>query len=218
MTPRLYPLFLKLSGHPVLVVGGGTIARRKIESLLESGAEVCVVSPKVVPEVESMVEAGRVEWVQSPFEPTHLAGKRLVVAASSSQSVNELVAQTARDMNIWINTVDVPELCDFYVPSVVDRNPLLIAVSTMGQAPAFARKLRKELETLFPPTLGDYVGHLGDIRESLRAMGTETLMRVAKLIASSSARERWLSGDMNGARKQLEQEVNEHLRQDRSES
>ena len=138
-----YSVSLDLKGMPCLVVGGGGVALRKIQSLLSSGANVTVVSPEVVPEIETFKG---IDIIRREFQPEDLDGKFLVISATNNRPVNESVAGEARQRNMLVNVVDVPDLCNFFVNSQVRRGDLAISISTSGASPALAKRIRKELE------------------------------------------------------------------------
>jgi precorrin-2 dehydrogenase / sirohydrochlorin ferrochelatase len=165
---RLFPMFLKLPGRPCLVVGAGTIAESKITSLIEADARVLVVAPDATPEVRSWAQAKRVEWRQRGFQPSDLDGMFIVVAATSSTELHKQIFQEATQRGVLCNIVDVPELCDFYYPAVVQRGALQIAVSTSGQSPALAQRLRIELEEQFVPEYQEWPEYLGEARDKLQ--------------------------------------------------
>jgi precorrin-2 dehydrogenase/sirohydrochlorin ferrochelatase len=165
---RLFPIFLKLAGRSCLVVGAGTVAESKIASLVEVDAQVRVVAPAATPEVRSWARSKRVEWQQRGFQPDDLDGMFLVVAATSSMELHEQIFQEAMRRGVLCNIVDVPELCDFYYPAVVQRGALQIAVSTSGQSPALAQRLRIELEEQFGPEYKAWLDYLGEAREKLQ--------------------------------------------------
>ena len=165
---RLFPIFLKLAGRSCLVVGAGTVAESKIASLVEVDAQVRVVAPAATPEVRSWALSRRVEWLQRGFQPDDLDGMFLVVAATSSMELHEQIFQEAMRRGVLCNIVDVPELCDFYYPAVVQRGALQIAVSTSGQSPALAQRLRIELEEQFGPEYKAWLDYLGEAREKLQ--------------------------------------------------
>jgi precorrin-2 dehydrogenase/sirohydrochlorin ferrochelatase len=166
---KLFPMFLKLSARPCLVVGAGTIAESKIASLLEVGARVRVVAPEATPQVRSWAQSNAVEWQQRPFEPPDLEGMFLVVAATSSTELHERLFELASQRGVLCNIVDIPPLCDFYYPSVVQRGALQIAISTAGQSPALAQRLRKELEDQFGPEYEEWLAQLGEARDKLHS-------------------------------------------------
>ncbi len=165
----LFPLFLKLEGRRCLAVGAGTIGEGKIASLLEAGARVTVVAPEATEAVRSWATAGRVEWKARKFQPEDLDGMFLVIAATSSPAVQEGVFAEAGKRNVLCNVVDVPDLCDFYYPAIVRRGGLQIAISTAGQSPALAQRLRQELEVQFGEEYGEWVESLGRERDEIMA-------------------------------------------------
>lgn len=186
---KLFPMFLKLSSRSCLVVGAGTIAETKIASLLEAGAKIRVVAPEATPQVRSWAQSKAIEWHPRLFQPEDLEGMFLVVAATSSNKLHERIFALASQRGVLCNIVDVPELCDFYYPSVVQRGALQIAISTAGQSPALAQRLRKELEDQFGPEYGDWLVHLGEARTRLYAtdMDHEERKRLLHEFASEAA-------------------------------
>ena len=190
MTPmnsaRLFPIFLKLAGRPCLVVGAGTVGESKIASLVEADAQVRVVAPEATPEVRLWAESKRVEWQQRGFQPEDLDGKFLVVAATSSAKLHEHIFQEATRRGVLCNIVDIPELCDFYYPAVVQRGALQIAVSTSGQSPALAQRLRMELEEEFGPEYELWLEYLGEARDRLQSQELDPEERKRLLHALAS--------------------------------
>jgi precorrin-2 dehydrogenase/sirohydrochlorin ferrochelatase len=167
--PKLFPLFLKLENRPCLVVGAGTIAEGKIAGLLEAEATVRVVAPEATPQVQSWAQEKKLEWQQRTYEASDLQGMFLVVAATSSAKIHEQIFAEARRQNVHCNVVDVPHLCDFFYPAVVRRGALQIAISTAGESPALAQRLRKELEVQFGPDYEAWVTALGEARTEIAA-------------------------------------------------
>jgi precorrin-2 dehydrogenase/sirohydrochlorin ferrochelatase len=164
---RVFPLFLKLENRACLVVGAGNIAESKIAGLLEADAAVRVIAPEATPQVQSWAQAGNLDWRQRPFQPTDLQGMFLVVAATCSTPVHEEIFAEARRLGVLCNVVDVPDLCDFYYPAVVRRGSLQIAISTAGESPALAQRLRKELEVQFGPEYEAWVAAIGQARAEI---------------------------------------------------
>jgi precorrin-2 dehydrogenase/sirohydrochlorin ferrochelatase len=162
-------MFLKLTARPCLVVGAGSIAESKIASLLEADARVRVVAPKATEQVRAWAQSKKIDWHQRTFQHNDLEGMFLVVAATSSRELNEQIFKEASRRGVLCNIVDVPELCDFYYPAVVQRGALQIAISTAGLSPALAQRLRKELEGQFGPEYEEWLEHLGEAREKLFA-------------------------------------------------
>jgi len=165
----LFPLFLKLQGQPVLVIGGGEIAEGKIGSLLHTGASVHVVAPEATPAIRGWAQEKRIEWHQRNFAHEDVKGKQLIIAATSSADVNHEVYGEARHHGVLCNVVDDPAYCDFYFPAVVRRGDLQIAISTGGQSPALAQQLRQQLENQFGPEYAELVSELGQQRRLILA-------------------------------------------------
>ena len=164
---KLFPLFLKLKGRPCLVVGAGTIAESKIASLLEADAQVRVVAPEATPRVGLWAEENKIDWEQRRFQASDLDNVFLVVAATSSTALHEEIFREATERGVLCNVVDVPGLCDFYYPAVVQRGALQIAISTAGLSPALAQRLRKELEHQFGTEYEAWLEQLGKERDKL---------------------------------------------------
>jgi len=162
-------MFLKLAGRDVLVVGAGRIGEPKIESLLRAEAKVRVVAPDVTRKVAGHARAGRIVWEAREFMPADLDGTFLVIAATSSSEVNHEVFREAQRRNVLANVVDDPEHCDFYYPAVVHRGKLQIAISTGGQSPSLAQRLRKELEQQYGPEYESFVEEIGKKRRNILA-------------------------------------------------
>src|SRR6266478_2400646 len=165
----LFPMFVKLEGRSCLVVGAGSIGEPKIGSLLASGGTVRVIAPNASATVAEWARAGTIVWEAREFQTTDLDGVFLVIGATSSRDVNEVIFLEARRRNILCNVVDDPEHCDFYYPAVVRRGQLQIAISTAGESPALAQKLRRELESQYGPEYESWVEQLGKARSELFA-------------------------------------------------
>ena len=190
----LFPAFLKLANRRVLVVGGGAIATQKIPGLLEAGARVHVVSPKLSPALAELVRTRRIDWSPKPFEASDLAGAFLVIAATSLRDLNASVFAEADRRGILCNAVDDIDHCHFYYGSIVQRGDLQIAISTNGKSPALAQRLRKELEEQFGPEYESWLEWLSAAREALRAQSSdpETTKRWLHTLASQPMFERFL--------------------------
>lgn len=154
---KLYPLFADLAGLPVLVVGGGSVACRKAQALLDAGAHVTVGAPQLDERLVRQFDEGRIVWRCSEFVPEWLDGMWLVIVATGDRSLNASVAAEAGKQRIFANVVDDAELSRFHVPAVVDRSPLVVAISTAGAAPALARRVRETLERVLDHALGALV-------------------------------------------------------------
>lgn len=164
-----FPIFLRLQGEPVLVVGGGDVAARKIELLLRAGARVTVVAPELSASIEALVSSGAVRRLADEFQPEHLQGVRLAIAATDKTAINAWVAHQAERRNVPVNVVDDRELSRFIVPAIVDRSPVIVAVGSSGDAPVLTRRLREKLETFLPPRLGVLAKLAGKLRGAVKA-------------------------------------------------
>jgi precorrin-2 dehydrogenase/sirohydrochlorin ferrochelatase len=185
----LFPMFMKLQGRSCLVVGAGSIGEPKIGSLLASEASVRVIAPTASAAVVEWARAGAIVWEAREFQSSDLDGVFLVIVATSSRDVNESIFLEARRRNILCNVVDDPEHCDFYYPAVVRRGDLQLAISTNGQSPALAQRIRRELEVQFGPEYGEWLEKLGKIRQQLfaRGMNPDERRRVLHELASREA-------------------------------
>jgi precorrin-2 dehydrogenase / sirohydrochlorin ferrochelatase len=184
----LFPMFLKLHGKQVLVVGAGAVGEPKIESLLETGARIRVVALEVRSSVREWARAGKIELNLRAFDSDDLNGVFLAVVATSSRSLNERIYREAQLRGVVCNVVDVPDLCDFFYPSVVRRGDLQIAVSTAGQSPSLAQKIRKQLEKEFGPGYAAWVAQLGETRRLILASNLDR-QRKLDLLHSLASRE-----------------------------
>lgn len=148
------PIFVDLKGRLVLVVGGGDVAARKVSLLLRAGAQVRVVSPELTASLQRQSDAGQIEHVLASYDETHMTGSVLIIAATSDMVVNRRVYKAAKQKGILVNVADAPELCTFILPSIIDRSPVVVAISTGGASPTLGRLLRARLETMIPHSYG----------------------------------------------------------------
>lgn len=163
----LYPVGLELSGQSVLVVGGGAVAVRKIESLLEAGAVVTVVSPDLAPDLVALHSRNAVTWLKREYREGDVEGFTLVMAATNHEAVNRQVASEARSRRIPVNVAGQPDVGSFIVPAVVRQGALTMAIFTGGTSPMMARKLRAELQQQFGPEYAEWLDLLGALRPRL---------------------------------------------------
>ncbi|GAB6146412.1 precorrin-2 dehydrogenase/sirohydrochlorin ferrochelatase family protein [Desulfocicer niacini] len=165
-----YPVHLNVKGKTCLVVGGGRVGIRKTRSLLKSGARVTMITPRI-----SADHAGeltdKINWISAPYAPHHLKGVCLVFAATDQRELNHQIAQDAKKAGIPCNIADDPPASDFIVPAVVQRGDLILTVSTSGTSPAFAKKLRRDLESQFGEGYAEFLFLMGRIRNQLLAQG-----------------------------------------------
>src|SRR6266404_7219070 len=190
----LFPMFVKLRGRLVVVIGGGEIAVGKIDVLLRARAKVRVVAPEVNAAFIEPIRSGKVEWVARKFQAQDLAGATFVIAATSAPGVNAAVYREAEARGILCNAVDDIENCHFYYGSVVQRGDLQIAISTNGRSPALAQRLRKELEAQFGTEYENWIEWLGAARDALRSSGAPSAQNKEVLhnLASKEGFERFL--------------------------
>ena len=169
----LYPINLKIENSLCLVVGGGAVAFRKIRGLLQADAKVRVISPELMPDLRLLADNGTVEWFERPFVEGDLEGVSLVFAATNSRKVQILVQEEARKNKVLLNSADAPVESDFHVPAHFRRGPMIVTVSTGGGSPAFAKKLRKQLEDEIVPEYKGVVELMGMIREGVIRLSDE---------------------------------------------
>ena len=182
------PVFLDIRARDCLVAGGGEVAARKVELLRRAGGRITVVSPRLCPELAALAESNSVQHRAASFSAADLDGAVLAVAATDDNAVNAQVAAAARDRGIPVNVVDDPASCSFIFPSIVDRSPVVIAVSTGGAAPVLARSLRARLETLIPEGYGRLAELLRRFRPEIR-----------RRIADGAGRRRFFEQTLDGS-------------------
>jgi uroporphyrin-III C-methyltransferase/precorrin-2 dehydrogenase/sirohydrochlorin ferrochelatase len=166
---NMLPIFLKLKGRRCLLVGAGNVAQDKIGSLLKTGLSLRVVAPEALPEVRRLAAEGKLEWIERRFEALDLDGNFLVIAATDSPEVNAAIYRGAVERGILCNSVDDIPHCDFFFGSVVSRGALQIAISTSGESPAVAQRLRREIDEQLPEDLGAWLANLGQLRREVLA-------------------------------------------------
>lgn len=197
---QYYPAFLDLRGRLAVVVGGGQVAGRKVASLIEAGASVRLVAPELNPATAGLLPHPRVEHLARPFAPDDLEGAWLVISATNIEELNRAVAAEAEARRVFVNVVDVPELCSFIVPASLRRGDLCLAVSTGGAGPAVARRLRERLEGQYGPEWGDYLRLMRAARQWVKAQGrpAEANRPLFFALADSDLLPRLAAGDLAG--------------------
>ncbi len=166
---RYYPIFLDIKEKPCLVVGGGNVAKRKVEGLLRAGAKVYVVARELSDKLNELKSKSVIIYMGKQYSSEYLDKMSLVIVATDDRLLNERIANECRKRAIPCNVVDVPDLCSFIVPSIVERGDLLIAISTSGASPAMAKKLRKYLENFFGPEYSTFLYILREVRKKILA-------------------------------------------------
>ncbi|SRR5271165_5166161 len=185
---NLFPMFLKLEGKRCLVVGAGKVGEPKIASLLDTGARIHVVALEAAATVHDWAKAGKIILELRAFAAEDLDGTFLAIVATASSALNESIYREAQRRGVLCNVVDVPQYCDFYYPAVVRRGDLQIAVSTSGQSPSLAQKIRQQLERQFSPAYTQWVAELGATRKLVLASDLSS-ERKRELLHSLASRE-----------------------------
>jgi len=200
-----YPIFLDLRDKNVLVVGGGTVAERKILNLLKYGCRIHVVSPELTSQLEKLVANKKIQHLPEQSLNQAMSEAFMVIAATDDAVVNARIASRAKELGLLVNAVDQPRDCNFIVPSVVKSGDLQIAISTGGKSPALAKKIRKELQTLFGSEYGSLVKLLGILRTEVLARGDTSSENKPffENVVNSDLLELIRKGDIDGIRARL---------------
>jgi len=205
-----FPLFIDLKKQACLVIGAGEVATRKIELLAKAGASISVIAPVICKNIQELADRNsQITLLQKEFSPDDVQRQRLIISATNNSAVNKLVAQTANQHNIPVNVVDSPELCSFIVPAIVDRSPIVAAVSSGGASPVLARLLRSKLESLIPPAFG----RMAQLANKYRATVKENINPPAQrrifweTVLQGSIAELFYSGKEEEAENRLQQAI-----------
>jgi uroporphyrin-III C-methyltransferase / precorrin-2 dehydrogenase / sirohydrochlorin ferrochelatase len=200
------PIFMKIADRHCVVVGGGDVALRKISMLLKVNAQVLVCSPDLHTDLQALLDEGKIRHQPAIFHPDQLQGASLVIAATDDMAVNQAVSEAATALNIPVNVVDSPALCTFTMGSIIDRSPVVIAISSEGNAPVLARYIRTKIETMLPATYGRIAAIAGEFREAVKAKfaTTEARRHFWEAVLQGPVVERVLSGQEQAAREMLE--------------
>ena len=160
-----YPIFLEMAGRRAVVIGSGPVAIRKTEALIEAGARVVIVSDAIDDVLAAQLQNPNVELIRSKYSKNYLAGATIAIAATNNPQINKQIYQDCQQLEILCNVVDSPELCDFFVPALVKRGDLQIAVCTEGSCPAYAGHIRGKLESIFTQKHGEFLRELETLRK-----------------------------------------------------
>ncbi len=206
---EFFPLFLRLEGERCLIIGGGQVAARKAELLLKANAQVVIVAPEVGPDIAALEAEHSVQILHRSFVDEDLDGCRIVIAATADGELNHHVAVTAGERNILINVVDDPKACSFIMPAILDRSPIVAAISSGGTSPLLARALRARLESLIPTSYGRLARLAGDFRDTVKARLPSGLARrhFWEQVLEGSIAELVHGGREAEAREQLQQAI-----------
>ena len=202
-----FPVFFDLTAQKVLVVGGGEVALRKVALLEQSGASITLVAPEVLPELRERAAAGKIQVQIREFLPDDLVGARLVIVATARRAVNRWIASLSEARGIPVNVVDDREASRFIVPAIIDRDPVLVAISTAGASPVLARRLRERLEAAIPKKMGALASWLRALRHTARRRlrDTDERRRFFETIVDGPAARRFIDGDARGAQRIAQQ-------------
>jgi len=170
---RYYPVNLDIQGRSCLVVGGGRVGARKVDTLLKCGATVTVVSPETTPTLARLAENGSIALKRREYRSSDVAGRFLVIGATDDERLNRQIHADAERLNLLCNIADRPEICNFTLPAIVRRGDFMMAISTAGKSPAFAKHMRQRLESQFGPEYGKLLDLMGAIRRKLLAEAHE---------------------------------------------
>ena len=202
-----FPVFFDLAGQKVLIVGGGEVALRKVTLLERTGALITLVAPHIAPELLERGAAGKLQLALREFAPEDLDGVRLVIVATSRRAVNRWIAALSEARNIPVNVVDDREASRFIVPAIIDRDPVLVAISTGGTSPVLARRLRERLEAVIPAKIGELASWLKALRRTTRQKlrDTDERRRFFEAVVDGPAARRFVDGDRPGAARLAQQ-------------
>ena len=216
---KYFPMFYQLENRPCLVVGGGEVAARKVSLLIRAGGKVTVISPELCESLQDRLQAGEINHLARPYEASDLSDYVLVIASTDDKQVNRGISEASQKQNIPVNVVDQPELCTFIVPSMIDRSPVQVAVSTGGASPVLARLLRARLETMIPAAYGK----LGLLMEEFRGKVKKHIKDPDKrrsfweTVVQGPIAEMVFSGKEEAAREAMHTAVDKNIMPDRGE-
>lgn len=204
---HLFPIYLNLAAKKCLIVGGGKVAERKAENLLEYGADIMVVCPEAVNNIQNWSRQGFLTLVAREFQAEDLKDVFMVFLATDDREVNQQVVDLCRERGILINAVDDPPHCDFYVPALIRRQSLAVAISTEGKSPLFASRLRQELEEIITEEYGEFVELLGSQRDIVKEQvaGLEERKKVFAALVYSDILELLKAGEKEKVRERITQ-------------
>lgn len=207
---QTFPSFLVLKDRPVLVLGGGENAARKIRLLLKAGAAITVAAPGINDEIADHVAAGRVQHRAKSFSPALLAGVRIAIGAAEDESQNLALANAARARGVFVNVVDRADLSDFLVPAIVERGDITVGIASNGTAPLLLGRIRAQIEALLPARLGDLAALAGDFRSNVARVIREPHLRKRfwENVFDGAVAQKALAGDTSGARSALLAQLN----------
>lgn len=205
------PLFLNIREQHCVIVGGGEVALRKAILLIKAKADLTLVSPQFISQLQDFSEEGKCKLVQEEFVAEQLEGASIVIAATDVKNINAQVAEAANKINLPVNVVDQPELCSFIMPSIVDRSPVIVAISSSGRSPVLTRKIKELNESLISNREGQLAELLGAFREKVRDKYSDFIERLKfwESLLESELTELVYSGNERAARQLIEERLNQ---------
>lgn len=206
------PIFFNITDRLCVVIGGGDVATRKVSMLLKANAAVKLISPEICSELKALADTNKIQFVQADYHSDVLDGACMVIAATDDEAVNEQVSLDAKARNIPVNVVDAPALCTFTMGSIIDRSPVVIAISSEGNAPVLARYIRSKIETMLPAAYGRIADIAGEFRDKVKAKFATTQLRRRfwENVLQGPLVERVLSGQEQAARELLQNLLDDH--------
>jgi precorrin-2 dehydrogenase/sirohydrochlorin ferrochelatase len=208
-----YPIFLDLNGRRVVIIGGGSVATRKAETILGTGARLVVVAPRLDEMLRRVCAGTKAELIESKYSKDYIERATLVIAATNDEALNMQIYKDCQELEILCNVVDSPKLCDFYVPAVVQRGDLQIAIGTDGNCPSYAGHLRKKLENIFTEKHGEFLAQLEAIRGFIIEKLADASERKAILgkLADDESFEYFLQNGPEQWRKRAEEQIKSQM-------
>ncbi|MDH5326773.1 MAG: siroheme synthase CysG [Gammaproteobacteria bacterium] len=208
---QYFPMFVSLQQRPCVVVGGGEVAARKVALLVRAGGDVTVIAPKLCESLQRRLDDAQIKHHSKTFEDTDIERCTVVIAATDDRTTNKRVSEIARQNNIPVNVVDQPELCTFVVPSIIDRSPVQVAVSTGGASPVLARLLRSRLETILPAAYGSLASLMEEFRDKVKQQfsGGDKRRRFWETVIQGPISELVFAGKEEAAREAMHTAIDE---------
>jgi len=210
--PRYYPACLDIKGKKCVVVGGGEVAERKVNLLLRCGADITIISPDLTEGLEEFSLNGEIKYIKDEFKEKHLKNAFLVIGATDNHKVNLKIYKEGSKNEILVNIADSPDLCNFTVPSVVERGELVIAISTGGKSPSLSKKIREELEARYGIEYAEFLKMIGELRERILHMIPDKNKReeIYKKLVYSDIIDLIKNGNGESARRRVEKIINSY--------
>ena len=202
-----YPIFLDMKGRRCVVIGGGAVAERKVEGLLQAGASVTVISPAISEQLYSWASAGKICHEVRPYQPGDLAGFQLAFVATDDPAVNAAVKREGEERGVWVNVADDPVHCDFILPSVLRRGKLTVAVATGGSSPALSKAIREELELYFTEDYAVLARIAAEVRQELKERGLSAGPEIWGQALNGGLRKLIQQGEIERAKRYLREQV-----------